>query len=336
MRGLVRKTSVALAAVLMMLGSAALALLPTRAFAENDSQSCMLQTSDGVYDNLEYGVSGVSVYITGWTGEGTTVDIPETINGFPVVAINALVFRDSPSITSVTFPSTLQSIGGGAFYGCTGLTSITIPESVTDIGQDAFEYCTGLRKITINARNVSLNGAFNNCGSELGCTVELGPNCETAGYTAFDNSNITEVIVGSSTKDIGDLFYNAPKLSKVTFRGDALETVGSWAFAICSSLKQINLPSSLKTLGNASFYRCTSLASITLPENLTRIEYDAFGDCTMLSSVVINSIDLDSSWAVGTFANAGQVTNGMSVTFGPKCSKVPRNLFAGSSSSDAP
>ena len=36
----------------------------------------------------------------------------------------------------------VTSIGGGAFYYCTGLTSITIPSSVTSIEEYAFSCCS--------------------------------------------------------------------------------------------------------------------------------------------------------------------------------------------------
>jgi len=35
----------------------------------------------------------------------------------------------------------LKSIGGYAFWGCSGLTSVTIPNSVTSIGGYAFSWC---------------------------------------------------------------------------------------------------------------------------------------------------------------------------------------------------
>ena len=45
---------------------------------------------------------------------------------------------DCTSLTSVTIPNSVTSIGRCAFYGCTSLTSITIPDSVTSIGDEAF------------------------------------------------------------------------------------------------------------------------------------------------------------------------------------------------------
>ena len=52
------------------------------------------------------------------------VIIPETLGGFPVVAI-----------------------GDGAFYSCTGLTEVTLPASVTELGTQAFYHCDNLRSL---------------------------------------------------------------------------------------------------------------------------------------------------------------------------------------------
>ncbi|MBQ8916448.1 MAG: leucine-rich repeat domain-containing protein, partial [Alistipes sp.] len=56
-------------------------------------------------------------------------------------------FHGCTSLTSITLPDSVTSIGDYAFYGCTSLTSITIPESVTSIGLRAFGGCTGLTSI---------------------------------------------------------------------------------------------------------------------------------------------------------------------------------------------
>ena len=45
---------------------------------------------------------------------------------------------DCTSLTSVTIPNSVTSIGDCAFYDCTSLTNVTIPNSVTNIGDEAF------------------------------------------------------------------------------------------------------------------------------------------------------------------------------------------------------
>ena len=43
------------------------------------------------------------------------------------------------SLTSITIPNSVTSIGVKVFYLCDDLTSITIPNSVTSIGEGAFQ-----------------------------------------------------------------------------------------------------------------------------------------------------------------------------------------------------
>ncbi len=55
---------------------------------------------------------------------------------------------DGSGLTSVTFPSSMTSIGEGAFVFCSGLTSVTIPSSVTHISNFAFGFCENLTSAT--------------------------------------------------------------------------------------------------------------------------------------------------------------------------------------------
>jgi hypothetical protein len=96
--------------------------------------------------------------------------------------------------TSVTIPSTVTSIGFGAFSSCRSLTSITIPASVTSIGDAAFSYCTSLTNITIPTSVTSIGmQAFSGCTSLTSITLPAGV---TIGQQAFDRcTGIKEITI---------------------------------------------------------------------------------------------------------------------------------------------
>ena len=95
--------------------------------------------------------------------------------------------------TSVTIPNSVTSIGGGAFYGCSGLISVTIGNNVTSIGDDAFYECSGLISVTI-------------------------PNSVTSigDYAFYGCSGLTSVTIGNSVTSIGDYaFYSCSSLTSI-------------------------------------------------------------------------------------------------------------------------
>src|SRR5437763_11329494 len=96
--------------------------------------------------------TNLTVTITRYTGPGGAVIIPSMTNGLPVTAIGDKAFYPNPSVTDVTIPESVTSIGASAFEG-TGLTSVTIPASVTRIGDLAFSECYGLLSISVNTSN---------------------------------------------------------------------------------------------------------------------------------------------------------------------------------------
>ena len=67
--------------------------------------------------------------------------------GNSVTSIGDLAFYDSVSLTSMTIPDSVRSIGNRAFEYC-GLMSVIIGDSVTSIGSSAFPYCNSLESIT--------------------------------------------------------------------------------------------------------------------------------------------------------------------------------------------
>ena len=69
------------------------------------------------------------------------------------------------------------------------------------------------------------------------------------------------------------------------------------AFRNCTSLKNINIPSSVTSIGNLTFSKCKNLTNITIPDSVTKIEHETFGECTSLKEIIIpNSvIEIDSN-----------------------------------------
>ena len=59
------------------------------------------------------------------------------------------------SLTSVTIPNSVTSIGDFSFFDSSGLTNVTIPNSVTNIGDYAF-VCHSLTSVTIPSSVISI------------------------------------------------------------------------------------------------------------------------------------------------------------------------------------
>ena len=72
-----------------------------------------------------------NVTITGYTGSGGAVVIPQTIAGLAVTSIGNSAFTNNGSLTNVTISDSVTSIGSSAFSSCSNLTGITIPDGVT-------------------------------------------------------------------------------------------------------------------------------------------------------------------------------------------------------------
>ena len=89
-------------------------------------------------------------------------------------------FRNQ-NVESYVIPSSVTSIGKGAFTGCYSLSKIVIPSSVTSIGDGAFSFCRSLSEIVIPSSVTSIGDwAFSNCDS------------------------LSEIVIPSSVTSIGD------------------------------------------------------------------------------------------------------------------------------------
>ncbi len=82
-----------------------------------------------------YTVNDNTAQITGYYGEGSALNIPDTLDNVPVTSIEAEAFSEQrgQNVTSVVIPISVVSIGSAAFDGCTALDHITIESATTEI-----------------------------------------------------------------------------------------------------------------------------------------------------------------------------------------------------------
>lgn len=144
------------------------------------------------------------------------------------------------------------AIGDHAFSECTSLGNIIIPQSVESIGFGAFSYS-----------NIS--------------EISLPDNLKSIGAAAFRDSDIKEIIIPESVKDIETtIFANCRKLQKVQILTKQIDGIPDNTFDGCSSLKEVNLPSSVKYLGKSAFYDTQSLEQLDIPSSCTEIGSNCF------------------------------------------------------------
>ena len=229
---------------------------------------------------------------------------------------NTGVFEDS-GITSVTFPSSLTSIGGSAFSYCDGLTSLTLPSSLksiehsafyscsgltgelnlgectnlTSIGIYAFDYCSKLTSISLPSSLTSIGSfAFERCSGLTG-TVTIPASVTSIGDNPFaDCSNLEGIAVeeGNSGYYIeGNCLIESSTKTLITGFNNStipsdIKIIGDWAFYDCSGLTgELNLGgcTSLTSIGSYAFSYCDGLTSLTLPSSLQNIGKYAFSIC---------------------------------------------------------
>ncbi len=191
------------------------------------------------------------------------VNVPSSvrINGrdLPVKSIFKRAFAKS-SITSITLPDGLTSIGMDAFSECFELTSISIPDSVTSIGAAAFLSCKKLKNVTMPS----------------GIT-------EIRDSTFFACKSLTSITIPENVVVIEKLaFASCESLTSITIP-DSVEAMGTGVFGDCDELKTIRIGKGLSEMDSYTFGSCGKLESISISkDNLT---YRISGGCIVETEI---------------------------------------------------
>ena len=202
----------------------------------------------------------------------------------------------------MTFDAPVTHMAG--FSNCKTLTSITIPESVTTVGGSCFGNCSSLTSIVWNAKHVeqvkwgggSWLGAplpaydmFEGVRSQItsfvfGESVEYIPD-----YLCYYMENLREIIIPESVQGISKYAFSRCSALTSAVIGNNVKTIGEHAFSYCSSLTSATIGKSVITIGEEAFRDCSALTSIVIPNSVLAIENSTFFNCSALTSVTLNN-----------------------------------------------
>ena len=272
---------------------------------------------DGIYYNLDTNAKTAEVAFGGYLGD---IVIPSTVTKddveYTVTSIASNAFYNSPQMTSVTIPKSVNTIKyqSGFFYNCNKLASIVVEEG--NPKYDSREGCNALIETASNKLLYGTNNSF------------IPNSITTIGVAAFQKRNFTALNIPNSVTTIEDgAFSGCPELTSV-YIGTGLENFGEYIFDECDKLKTVEIHSNalvsknyaveemnvawlfwgapveeivlgeeVTSVGDRAFVRC-SMNSIKMSDNLIRIGNNAFWECYHLTSIEFsNNLEYIGEWA---------------------------------------
>ena len=223
----------------------------------------------------------ISLYV-GTAGTYSGISLVYPANELPMYSFyNANTNTFKTSLTSVTLPTTITSIGYLAFYYCWNITgTFSIPATVRKIGDYALYGCYGITAYSVpsgNTRYSSYDGMLLSkaqdslfiCPTTKAGALSIPSTVNWIGYSALEGcSRLT-----------GPL--NLPT---------NLRKIEEYAFYSCSGLTgDLSLPATLTKLGSYSFYGCSGLnGSVSIQKNLNSIGAYPFLLCNNLTAFNVN------------------------------------------------
>ena len=235
--------------------------------------------TNGVFQNVTLGTLTISNAVTVIGDDAfnsANIDaIVFTGEATGTLTIGANAFRNA-ELGALTLPAHTVSIGHSAFYETTA-DSIVLNEGLVTLGDYAFWGAE--LDITVPA-SVKTIGSYCFSGDYeedwwYGTVTYYSPivtltvdnsQLESIGDYAFTNNRISNLVIPSSVKTIGNYaFYECPELSAVTFAGtSSLETIGAYAFAE-NDIEEITIPASVTSVGAYAFSN-TALQTVTFED----------------------------------------------------------------------
>lgn len=231
--------------------------------------------------------------------------------GKGVTSIGEQAFCSCPRLASVILPEQVKTIGSGAFSYCNALREVCILADDCEIADsaDTFSYVD-------ESGAVRFDGVIS--GSKSGCAADAYAAKYSRRFAAFAEAPAVyrtdiggadvvwqrigaqgETIRFTGTGAMQDGAYGAagqpPAWCADAIRnaviGEGITAVGKAAFAGCTALESVSIPSTVTQIGDGAFYQCKGLVRLTIPAQVRSIGQEAFRDCSGLSGITILNPD---------------------------------------------
>lgn len=209
-----------------------------------------------------------------YIGDEENVVIPSSVEGSPVVEVEALSFAAS-KVKSVVIPEGVRRIEEGAFTQCRELMSVGLPSTLLTFGNGVFSNCSNLASIKIPAkvRVISYN-LFENCIQLR--NVSLPDTIELIQESAFHNcENLTDIEFPGSLERIEDYAFAGSGLARVAIPKGVWQ-IGMSAFLKCHNLAEVRIDNVNADIGQCAFSDCCNLNLMAHPEDFTSVGFGAF------------------------------------------------------------
>lgn len=238
--------------------------------------------------------------ISGYTGEGGNVAIPEKIGDYTVVSVGENAFLKNKNIDSLSIPESVTSIGKSAFAG-SYIKSVTMENGVVTLSDNAFRECVYLESISLSKSLESIpQGCFYSCTRLT--TLTIPDSVKSIGDSAlYGCSHLEEIEIPSSVKVIGSYALANNLLLKSLSLCEGLEEIKSFAFFQNPTLDRVEIPSTVKSIGEYAFAECTSLESVTLNEGLENLGDSAFDTCPAKEIYLPKTLNSIGEFSVGYY-----------------------------------
>lgn len=246
--------------------------------------SAMCQQVSFVFDGIVYGITSeytVEVlpnYVQLDNTYSGAVTIPQTVvyegTTYTVTALGEQAFESATSVTSITLPPTIRSIGAHCFYNCS-FSSLQLPDSLRFIADHAFLYSS--------ISSLHLPACFEEYGD---CT--------------FWARNLTSITVDETNpyyRSIDGWLYSKDSLTLCVVPDGVsgsrsvpsfVRHIGRMAFGFNSRIASVSLPEGLESIGAFAFNCCSAINNIVIPSTVTHIGVCPFSYCPQLTNLTVS------------------------------------------------